>query len=107
VLVPTDKAVVLALVVTELLTNAVKYAYRGHPGRIDVMLKEVGTGIRVVVKDQGVGIGEAPRSGLGSRLTRSLIAQLEGEIQIAAGAPGTSVTLTVPLAVPTSATPHA
>ena len=38
VLVPTDTAVVLALVVTELLTNAVKHAYRGAPGPIDVIV---------------------------------------------------------------------
>ncbi len=36
VLVPTDGALVLALVVTELLTNAVKHAYDGAPGPIDV-----------------------------------------------------------------------
>jgi two-component system, chemotaxis family, sensor kinase Cph1 len=36
ILIPTDKAVVLALIVTELLTNAVKHAYgaRTHPGPI-------------------------------------------------------------------------
>lgn len=107
VLIPTDKAVVLALIITELLTNAVKYAYGGQPGRIDVTIKESRTAIRVVVKDQGVGIGgEAPKSGLGSRLTRSLIAQLDGDLQIKADAPGTSITLTVPLAARTSPAPQ-
>jgi two-component system, chemotaxis family, sensor kinase Cph1 len=35
-LIPTDKAVLLALVVTELLTNAAKHAYGGEPGPIQV-----------------------------------------------------------------------
>ncbi len=98
VLVPTNQAVVLALVVTELLTNAVKYAYEGRPGRVDVRLKEDRNAIRVVVRDRGVGIGEGtPQSGLGSRLIRSLISQLQGELKITEEQPGTAVTLIVPV----------
>ncbi|MBL0405278.1 GAF domain-containing protein [Microvirga aerilata] len=101
VLVPTNEAVVLALVVTELLTNAVKYAYAGAPGPIDVIAREDGQRVlRVTVKDQGVGMpGEAaPKSGLGSRLVRSLIGQLGGELEVKSQSPGTAVILTVPLA---------
>jgi two-component sensor histidine kinase len=53
-LIPTNQAVVLANVVTELLTNAVKYAYEGKPGPIDVTVREEGRkAFRVTVKDQG------------------------------------------------------
>jgi chemotaxis family two-component system sensor kinase Cph1 len=105
VLIPTDRAVILALVVTELLTNAVKYAYEGRPGPIDVIVKEDGRqALRVTVKDQGVGIQSGiPKGGLGSRLIRSLTEQLGAELEIAAQPPGTSVTLVVPLTMKTNA----
>ncbi|MFC7541156.1 ATP-binding protein [Siccirubricoccus deserti] len=53
-LVPTDAAVSLALVITELLTNVVKHAYRGVPGPVDVIVAGGPNGsIRIVVADQG------------------------------------------------------
>jgi two-component system, chemotaxis family, sensor kinase Cph1 len=106
-LIPTTQAVVLAIVVTELLTNAVKYAYEGKPGPIDVTVREEGRrAFRVTVKDQGIGMqGNEPRTGLGSRLIRSLIAQLQGELEVTAVSPGTSIAFTVPLAINTSGPP--
>ena len=99
VLIPTDTAVVLALVITELFTNAVKYAYGGRPGPIDVSLVESSGSLRVTVEDQGDGIAIEPsKSGLGSELIRGLIAQLEGEIKVATSTRGTSIVLSVPLA---------
>ena len=98
VLIPTNTAVVLALVVTELLTNAVKYAYGGQPGPIDVSLAQSQNGLRVSVQDQGVGIAaESSKGGLGSRLTRDLIEQLGGELRVDARTRGTSVVVSVPL----------
>jgi two-component sensor histidine kinase len=99
---PTGKAVILALVLTELLTNAVKYAYGGEAGPIDVTVTEAGDStVRAIVADRGVGIGAEPRpAGLGSRLIRTLIAQLGGEVTTADNAPGTRVTLTIPLSAP-------
>jgi two-component system, chemotaxis family, sensor kinase Cph1 len=97
VMIPTNQAVVLALVITELLTNAVKYAYEGQPGSIDVRLKKSRNGIRVVVRDRGVGLtNSSSKTGLGSRLIRSLITQLDGELEVSSAAPGTSATLIVP-----------
>ena len=99
VLMPTDTAVVLALVITELFTNAVKYAYGGRPGPIDVSLVESSSSLRVTVEDQGTGIAIEPsKSGLGSELIRGLIEQLEGEIKVATSSRGTSIVLSVPLA---------
>ena len=100
VLVPTDQAIVLALMVVELLTNAVKYAYEGEAGPIEVTVREEGQqAIRVTVADYGTGMrSEARPSGLGSRLTRALAAQLGGRIDVATSAKGTRVTFTAPLA---------
>jgi chemotaxis family two-component system sensor kinase Cph1 len=99
VLVPTNQAVILALVVTELLTNAVKYAYEGKPGPVEIKVNEKGrTTLQVSVKDQGVGMGDRlPKSGLGSRLVRSLVTQIGGELEVLPAAPGTSIRLTVPI----------
>lgn len=102
--IPTNTAVVLALVITELLTNAVKYAYRGEPGPIDVKCTEIPGSIRILVTDQGVGLSQgAPPGGLGARLTTSLIAQLKGELNVVTGETGTSITFTVPLTPPPTA----
>lgn len=97
-LVPTDKAIVLALVVTELLTNAVKYAYKGEPGPIDVHLREDSRGaFSLVVSDQGAGMpAEMSKGGLGSRLVQALVGQVGGEISVAARSPGTAVSLVIP-----------
>lgn len=100
-LVPTDAAVSLALVITELLTNAVKHAYRGEPGPIDVIVAGGPHGsIRIVVADQGSGMERSERpGGFGSRLMRLLIAQVKGEMDFQDNRPGTKVVLTAPLAV--------
>ncbi|GGC62619.1 histidine kinase [Siccirubricoccus deserti] len=100
-LVPTDAAVSLALVITELLTNVVKHAYRGVPGPVDVIVAGGPNGsIRIVVADQGGGMERAERpGGFGSRLTRLLVAQVRGEMAFQDNRPGTRVVLTAPLAV--------
>jgi len=100
VLVPTNQAVILALVITELLTNAVKYAYEGQPGPIELKVNAKGrSSLQVSVTDQGVGMGDRqPKNGLGSRLVHSLVSQIGGEIDVTAAAPGTAIVLTVPLA---------
>jgi light-regulated signal transduction histidine kinase (bacteriophytochrome) len=99
ILVPTDIAVVLALVIVELLMNGVKYAYAGRPGPIEVRIEQAPRGLHVVVKDQGVGMAAGhSEQGLGSRLTRGLIDQLDGELKVDSSAQGTSIVLSVPLA---------
>jgi two-component sensor histidine kinase len=90
--------VVLALVITELLTNAVKYAYGGRAGPIDVSLAQSSSGLRIIVEDRGAGIAAEPsESGLGSELVCGLVGQLEGEIKVETSTRGTSIILSVPL----------
>jgi two-component system, chemotaxis family, sensor kinase Cph1 len=97
-LMPTDKAVVLALIVTELLTNAVKHAYGGEPGPIQVQFgEESERGIQITITDQGRGIERTERpGGFGSRLTGLLMSRLEGTIEFQNNFPGTKVVLSVP-----------
>ncbi|MBO9706760.1 MAG: GAF domain-containing protein [Caulobacter sp.] len=94
VTVSTDKAVIIGLVVTELFINAVKYAYRGRPGRLDLSLSEDGERLRLVVADQGGG-KQGPRVGFGSRMMDALVRQMGGSLSYHDNAPGLRVQLDV------------
>ena len=101
----TDQAVPLALVVTEAISNAIKYAFPdGRSGHVRVSLTELGEGMgRLVLEDDGVGIpaGRAEtetgvRDGLGIQLIRGFSRQLGAQLDVQEGA-GTRYTLTFPL----------
>jgi chemotaxis family two-component system sensor kinase Cph1 len=94
VTVSTDKAVIIGLVVTELFINAVKYAYRGQPGRLDIGLVEEGDRIRLIVADQGGG-KQGPRVGFGSKMMDALVRQLGGTLTYHDNAPGVRAELSV------------
>ena len=91
VMVPTDRAVTLALVITELIIGAQKYAYGGAPGPVSVTVESVGDQLRIGVADQGVG-GERP-SGFGGRMMAVMIKQLAGELTFEDNAPGVRAVL--------------
>jgi two-component sensor histidine kinase len=96
--VPTDKAVAVGVIVTELVTNAHKYAYPDEAtGEIRVRLAADGEGAaRLTVEDDGVGMseGDAPKgTGLGTRIIRSMAANLRSEVNFESGRPGTRATL--------------
>ncbi len=101
----TDQAVPLSLVVTEAVSNAVKYAFPGgRSGHVHVLLSDLGEGMgRLVIQDDGVGIpaGRAEtetgiRDGLGIQLIRGFARQLGGQLDVQEGE-GTRYTLTFPL----------
>jgi two-component sensor histidine kinase len=93
VTVSTDKAVIIGLVVTELFINAVKYAYGGHPGPLDIGLVEDGDKIRLIVADQGGG-KQGPRVGFGSKMMDALVRQMGGTLAYHDNAPGVRAELT-------------
>jgi len=101
--VTTDRAIPLALVVNELVTNAFKYAYpaEGSGGRVSVGVDLKDGEIAITVKDDGVGLPEgfsvAGGGNLGMILIGSLLAQLSGRIEIAGNGPGACFTVTVPV----------
>jgi len=94
VTVPTDKAVIIGLVVTELFINAVKYAYGGRPGRLDIGLIEDGERLLLTVADQGGG-KQGPRVGFGSKMMDALVRQMGGQLSYYDNAPGVRVELSV------------
>ncbi len=95
----TDRAVSLGVVVTELVTNAFKYAYPpGAEGEVRVKLTRVDAEqVTLVVEDDGVGWtgqGEIKGSGLGSKIINAMAATLRAPVRYDPDAAGTRVSLT-------------
>jgi two-component sensor histidine kinase len=87
---PPDLAVQCALVVNELVTNALRHAFKGKAGgQVDVRAGVRDGRVTIEVQDNGIGPGRAieagETSGLGLDLVRLLVTrQLRGEFVIAA-----------------------
>lgn len=99
---PAAQAVPTGLIVHELLTNALKYAFPDDsPGKLRVTLRSLRDAVEVCVEDDGVGMaGAAARkdsTGLGKRLVTSLAAQVRGELQSGSDDTGTKCRLTFPV----------
>ncbi|MET0173486.1 histidine kinase dimerization/phosphoacceptor domain -containing protein [Agrobacterium sp. lyk4-40-TYG-31] len=78
-----DQAVALGVIVTELTTNALKYAYPGGEGEIRIRLKTEDRIVRLFVEDDGVGIdGTTPPkgTGLGTRLIGAMAQSLRATV---------------------------
>lgn len=98
-----DRAILVALVINELASNASKYAYGDKSGG-KIWVKVVPSTERSVlisVRDEGIGLPagfDASQSrGLGTRLIMALAKQLDATYEPATAGIGTNVTLRVPL----------
>ncbi len=92
----TRTAVPLGLIVNELVTNSIKYAFaQRQPGTIRVTLEQLGPQLQLTVADDGRGVSTTQRSdsGIGQRLVEAFVTQLGGERTIQTGADGTSVSV--------------
>jgi two-component sensor histidine kinase len=94
----TDKAVSVGVVVTELVTNAYKYAYPPDvPGEIRVSVtRQDADSLTLTVEDDGIGwTGEGqPRgTGLGSRIVKAMATNLRTVLVYASDRAGTQATL--------------
>lgn len=96
----TDRAVSLGVIVTELVTNAYKYAYApGDAGEIRVALKQADDALSLIVEDDGVGMadGETPKgTGLGTRIIRAMATSLQAVQSLDPAHRGTRVIVTIP-----------
>jgi len=97
VLVHADTAVPLGIVVTELITNALKYAFPPpSSGTILAQARRSQPGwVELVIRDDGIGISNFREGSLGYGLVRSLVRQINGEIDIRSDA-GLTVTISFP-----------
>jgi chemotaxis protein methyltransferase CheR len=97
-LLPTDRAVPIGLIVNELVTNAVKYAFPDDTkGTVLVTLRRVPGELCLTVADDGQGLDpQRADSGLGGRLVEGFTQQLGGQLKRETGKKGTIVSLILP-----------
>lgn len=93
--VPSSVAVHVGLIVNELVTNSLKYAYPTERGGIiAVDISVDGSLMQVTVEDDGVGCPDDFKPGLGSKLIRLLAKQLGGRVEREQADPGCRVRVT-------------
>ena len=100
--IPAEKAAPLALMVNEVVTNAIKHGFSdGTPGALQVAVRRDGPTCRITVRDDGRGMAAGPTKGKGSTFGRKLIDRLGRQLQArstwADAEPGTRVDITMPI----------
>ena len=94
------QAVSIGLIVTELVINAIKYAFPANKADASVLVtyESVGTDWKLTVTDNGVGKPAAasgdPPGGLGTVIVGALVKQLEARMDVRDANPGMGVTVT-------------
>jgi PAS domain S-box-containing protein len=82
-----DQSIPCGLIVNELVSNALKYAYKDRKkGKLIIELKEKGNQVSLKISDDGVGLPEnfkyEKNDSLGVQLVYSLTEQLDGTIEV-------------------------
>ena len=81
-----DTAIPLGLIINELISNSLKYAFpNNRKGNISILLDKNNEGYALTVKDDGVGIKESAepetKRTLGMTLVKLLSAQIDGKVE--------------------------
>lgn len=98
----TDQSISLALLLTEVVSNAMRHAFPdGRHGTITISLQVRDNQALLRVSDDGVGVDESGQTadGLGMRLIQGFAHHLGGVAEITGG-PGTCVSVRFPLPTP-------
>lgn len=94
---PSEEALSIGIIVNELVTNAVKYAFdEGQPGHIHVDLKREQDRFVLSVRDNGRGYLPTSETGLGTRLVTMFATQLGGSANWDGKSGGCSSTIVFP-----------
>ena len=95
-----DTAIQLAIIVNELVTNALKHAFfDGRKGVVRVQSKVVGPGLELEVSDNGCGLDGRPTAaggGLGRKLVDNFARHLNAKHDVSSSTAGTTHRLLVP-----------
>ncbi|OWV72791.1 histidine kinase [Rhizobium sp. R339] len=101
-MVDADRAIQIALLVNELVTNAFKHAYPDICGAVTVSARNLGDAIRLEVADGGRGLPaevlafENDGKSLGMKIVRGLVQQLKAELQVEDRLPGAGFVIRLP-----------
>jgi two-component sensor histidine kinase len=97
--IPLEKGIPMALVVTEILTNSLKYAFPGdRTGTVSLKVCRRDGGAVIHVADDGVGMTKGSSgTGLGTKIIDGLSRQVSAELHIETGADGTLYDIRLPL----------
>lgn len=99
IVLPSQPATSLALVINELLQNALEHAFVGRPaGQVEIRLGRRPQAYVIEVDDDGVGLPAAPPASLGLEIVTALVRDdLHGEIEFLRREPaGTQVVVRLP-----------
>jgi two-component sensor histidine kinase len=81
-----DTAIPLGLIINELVTNSVKYAFSEYKGTIKIEFKSSADGLELIVADDGIGLPKdfnfENTKTLGLQLVNSLVKQIDGKIKL-------------------------
>ena len=103
IIIVLNQAVSLALVVTELVTNAIKYAFPdGRDGQIRLALERTGETVVMTIADDGVGLPGgfdlARQGSLGMKIVKALVRQVRGKVSIGETGEGAVFRIEIPVA---------
>ena len=88
IMLPIDSAIPCGLLINELITNALKYAFpEARKGKITIEAQQTENGVRLIFADNGIGLPNDvdfhTTETLGLRLVQMLVKQLDGSIELA------------------------
>ena len=106
IMVSTDRAISIALIVNELIANACKYAYKDQTGgRIWIKVtRDSNEAFLISVRDEGAGLPSdfdlQKAKGLGMRIITAFAKQVDATIAVRSRDPGMEFEMSVPLVTP-------
>ena len=100
-----DKLAPLALWLVEAVSNAQKHAFAGRGEALRVRFRVTGDTSVLEVEDDGPGVADTPRAGVGRTLMGAFAKQLRGEAELIPGPKGRGTIARMTFPTPEAATP--